>query len=129
VHFETPESDIDVPALRSELVNYREELQQYAADRAARLITREQMLLMTEQTTEKINQIEQQLSEAEKSSPVAKIIGSKDPAKAWDALMLGERRVIIREFFSIKLRRVGSGRRNVKIQDRIAIQPLKESDS
>jgi len=118
----TPGKGVNVPALRAELATCRQRLEQIAADYDDDTITRTQFLTQTERRRAKIAAIEAQLAEVTEVSPLAPLIGTSDPAAAWEALNLGQQRAAIQALITVTVRPAGRGRQP-DIRDRVAFGP------
>jgi DNA invertase Pin-like site-specific DNA recombinase len=97
----SPDSTVDTKALSAEAVVLREQLSEFARDRADGLISRAQMLAGTERVNAKLAVIESRLASATNRSPLTPLVNATDVAQAWDELSLGERRAVIRELITI----------------------------
>lgn len=124
-----PAADVDVPALRSELVALRQRAANLTEDYAEGLIERAAMLAGTKRVQVKIEDIERRLADVAESSPLAPFAGveSEDAArKVWEGLGVGARREVVRAIMSVTLKPVGRGRRP-SIEERVTIEPKAQS--
>ena len=113
---------VNVAELRAELATCRQRLEQIAADYDDDKITRTQFLTQTERRRAKIAGIEAQLTEVTEVSPLAPLIGTDDPAAAWEALNLGQQRAAIQALITVTVKPAGRGRQP-DIRQRVAFGP------
>jgi hypothetical protein len=103
------EKDVDVAALREELV-VLEARKKGAAQMFARgAIDEEQLETITDEAGQRIGQIRAELSEATAKSPLADFAATGDARRTWEDLTLGRKREILRILLTITLPPLGRG--------------------
>jgi hypothetical protein len=110
---------VNVADLRAELAACRQRREQIAADYDDNEITRPQCLAQTERRRAKMAAIEAQLAEVTEVSPLVPLIGTDDPAAAWDALNLGQHRAALQGLITVTIQPAGRGSRP-DIRQRVA---------
>lgn len=122
-----PAADVDVSALRSELVALRQRAATLAEDYAEGLIDRPAMLAGTKRVQARIEDVERRLADVAEVSPLAPFAGveSEEAARrVWDRLGIGAQREVIRAIMTVRLRPVGRGRRP-HVTERVTIEPIR----
>lgn len=97
--------------LRLTAQGLRERLNEFAADRAAGLITRAQMLTGTEKTRAHLAEIEPMLASTHRSPLVERLVTSDDPRGSWSAMTLDEQRAVVATLVTVVLYPGGRGKR------------------
>jgi len=95
--------DIDVAALRKEAAALRELLDEQARLHARRIIDGRQLEAGSAELRGKLDQVEQQLTDAAGTSPLAGIAGRPDAAEIWKGLDLGRKREIVKAMVTVTL--------------------------
>ncbi|MEU4830115.1 recombinase family protein [Streptosporangium sp. NPDC023615] len=120
----TTRPDLDIQALRDELVTLEAQKQDAALLFGQRAIDASQLATITATLEARISAIHADLSEASAQSPLADFVSTTDVAKTWESLTLGHKREIIKLLATITLVPVGRGRRP-PIHERVIITPRK----
>ena len=105
------ERDVDVTALRDELIvldaRKRDAAQRFALGR----IDGEQLDTITATADKRIAEIRAELSSATAESPLSEFAMSQDAQRTWEDLSLGRKREILRQLFTVRLLPIGRGHR------------------
>jgi DNA invertase Pin-like site-specific DNA recombinase len=95
---------VDARALHAEAAAIRDGLNELAADRGARIITREQYLHGIERGNNRLEEINTTLAASvEQDSPVLPLLAARDVAAAWDAQPLAIKRAVIDTMVTVKI--------------------------
>ena len=101
--------EVDVAALRAEAVATRARQREMVEDRAAGLITREQLLSGTATCSRRLEEIESELQGAVSDSPIAPLIGKGDIRAEWNNLPLTQQKAIVDSLMVVRI--LASGQR------------------
>jgi site-specific DNA recombinase len=115
------ESQVDVAALREELIVVEARKKGAAQMFARGTIDAEQLETITAETDQAISQLRAELSAATATSPLADFAATEDARRTWDDLPLGRKREVLRHLITVTLPPLGRGR--VFTRDLIQIGP------
>ncbi|WP_326637007.1 recombinase family protein [Streptosporangium sp. NBC_01755] len=126
-----PTTDVDVPALRAEVIATRQRRTRLVEDYAEEVIERPEYLAGVKRVNAKIQRLESRLNDVTDTSPLAPFAGVETEAEArkvWEGLGIGARRVIIAAIMTVTVQLVGRGKRP-RITERVTIEPVKPAMS
>lgn len=104
--------DVDVSAVVREAREARARLDSLAADYGTGLLSRAEYLAARGGALAAAEQAENTLSRVGRVDPVAQVLASRmDPAEAWESMLLGQRRALVKELCTVTLLRGQPGRR------------------
>jgi len=106
------ETDVDVAALREELIVLEARKKGAAQMYARGTIDEEQLGTITAEAAWRISQIRADLSEATARSPLADFAATDDARHTWEGLTLGRRREVLRHLITVTLPPLGRGTRS-----------------
>jgi hypothetical protein len=108
---------IDVNALRAEEKRLRNELEEFAIDKAEGRISRAQMIAGTTRVNAKLHTVEQQLATVTAASPLSPLFAPTDGASAdgavrnrWEAMPLGSKRTVVDALMTVTVLPARHGR-------------------
>jgi site-specific DNA recombinase len=104
-------SDVDVKALREEIVVLETMKRDAARSYARKKIDALQLEEITAEVDKQINDIRAELEEATSESPLSDFAVTDDAQRTWDGLGLGRKREVLRHLLTVKLPALGRGRR------------------
>ena len=117
----TEKPGVDVAALRQEAMVLRQRKQDAALQFAAGTIDAEQLATISATLGATLGRIQTELSAAAYRSPLTEFIGIQNVREVWEGLTLGRKREVLRAVFTVTLRPVGQGRRNIKAHEGVQI--------
>jgi hypothetical protein len=104
-----PAPDVDAPALRAEKKAIRGRLDLMAEDEVLGLKTRAQVIAATKRANVRIEEIDDLLNATVTDDPLADVVNSPDPVKAWNDMPTADQRVIVDRLCTVTI--LPSGRR------------------
>jgi hypothetical protein len=107
----TPESGVDVAALREEAAAIRAAQEEMARDRVLGLITRAQVIAATDVGNIRLAEIAQELEEAARENVLAPLVAAGNAAQVWEDMDVARKRAVIKTLMTIILRSPGRGAR------------------
>ncbi|RCG20070.1 recombinase family protein [Sphaerisporangium album] len=119
-------ADVDIPAMRAELIALRHRKAQLAEDYAETIIERPEYLKGIKKAQVKIDDIERRLAEVAEASPLAPFAGIETEQEAreiWKGLGVTGQREIIKAIMTVTLQPTGRGKRP-HITERVTIEPI-----
>lgn len=117
-----PHHSDDVTAAEAEAESLRAQLRGFYDAAEAEELTALDLAEMTRRLRPKIAAAEARAKRV-RVSPLLRRYGGADIAHRWPGLPLTVRRELIREHLEIQVLRVGRGRRNIEVADRVVITP------
>ena len=103
------EKDVDVAALREELIVLEARKKGAAQMYARRAIDEEQLVTITAELDQAITRIRAGLSDATAKSPLADFAVTQDARRTWEGLSLGRKREVLRHLITVTLPPLGRG--------------------
>ncbi|HUY49182.1 MAG TPA: recombinase family protein [Streptosporangiaceae bacterium] len=103
------EKDVDVAALREELIVCETRKKGAAQMFARRAIDGEQLETITAELDQTITRLRAELSAATAKSPLADFAVTQDARRTWDELTLGRKREVLRHLINVTLPPLGRG--------------------
>ena len=103
------ETDVDVAALREELIVLEARKKGAAQMYARGTIDEEQLGTITAEAARRISQIRADLSQATARSPLADFAATDDARQTWEELTLGRKREVLRQLITVMLPPLGRG--------------------
>jgi site-specific DNA recombinase len=103
--------DIDIDALRADVVELRDRRDGIAAMLAEGLISTDAARREARGLTEKISTIERQLADATGEGPTALLVTADDVGKTWERMTLVQQREVIRTLMTVTILPAGRGAR------------------
>ncbi|MFD6770872.1 recombinase family protein, partial [Micromonospora chalcea] len=102
---------VDVKAVHDEADALREQLREFAEDRASGLITRAQMLAGTERVRARLADLAQRQQHTDRAPVLAPLVGADDIRAVWNSLDLDRQRAVVKTLMTVTLHPGGGGKR------------------
>jgi DNA invertase Pin-like site-specific DNA recombinase len=119
----SPPKHVDTSALRSEAAAIRRNLDELAADRAAGLISRSQLLAATERGNARLAEISTRLAESTGRSVLTPFMRGVKAAVVWADLDDSRRRAVIATLCTVTLHPAGRGARVYDCESKVEFGP------